>query len=216
MKNKTVFYTVWIAALFLVPASIFANSSFSDIAKNASSFTGFIQRFLGLTAYMLLFFQVILGAFMQKWKKIFGEWVLNFHIIEGAAAYTLIVLHTASFMLSNYFAGLSINPFFVFVDLCALCSTRADLYYTLGRVSFWLITVSVLAVFLRAATPYMRVNWRKFHALNYIAFLAVGLHGFFLGTDYGYMPFAIFAVPAYLTVLAITVFIKLPEYLKKF
>ncbi|HKC04728.1 MAG TPA: hypothetical protein VKC54_02560 [Patescibacteria group bacterium] len=209
-KNKIIFYILWLGALSLVPISILSNTSFSEALKVPATFVNFIQRFLGLTAFTLMFFQVILGAFMDFWTEKLGGWVFKFHIMEGITIYTLIVLHPISFMVFNYFIGHGLNPFFVFVDFCILCSTKIDLYYTLGRTAFWLLNISVWAALFRTATPFMRVNWRKFHILNYLVFLIVGLHGFFLGTDFSYMPFIIFAIPAYITVLGIIIFIKLP------
>lgn len=205
MKNKIIFYTIWLGVLSLVPISLLSNTSASEVMKSSATITNFTQRFLGLAAFTLMFFQIVLGAFMQKWTERLGGWIFKFHITEGIIVYMLIILHPVSFMLFNYFAGLGLNPFFVFVDFCVLCSTRIDFYYTLGRIAFWLLNISVWAGLLRIATPYMRANWRKFHVLNYLAFLIIGLHGFYLGTDFSPMPYVAFALPAYVIVLGIII-----------
>ena len=147
---------------------------------------------------------------MEYWTNKLGGWVFNFHIMEGIAIYTLILMHPIMFVLMNHFIGKGFDAFFVFLGFCVLCHTKLDLYYMLGRTAFWLLNISVWAGLLRASTQFMRVNWRKFHVLNYLIFLIVGFHGFLLGTDFSYPPFIFFAVPAYLTILIVVIFVKLP------
>lgn len=168
-----------------------------------------IQRALGLVAFTLLFWQIMLGAFMEKWTKKFGGWVFRFHIIEGVFIYLLVVLHPVFFMLYNYFYGRGFDPFYVFTQVCVLCRPR-ELYYTLGRVSFWLVNIVIYTVIFRSATPYLRANWRKLHVINYVIFLLVGIHGFSSGTDFRVMPFFAFAVVAYLIVIY-RIILKLPS-----
>jgi predicted ferric reductase len=156
-----------------------------------------------------MFWQIILGAYMQKWTEKFGGWVLRFHINEGVAIYLLVLLHPFFFMLYRYFAGAGLDPFYIFTQVCVLCVYRVELYYSLGRVSFWLINITVFAGLFRLANPYMRANWKKFHVLNYLVFLLVGIHGFLIGTDFMVMPFFAFAIAAYLIVIY-TIIRKLP------
>ncbi|QQG41187.1 MAG: hypothetical protein HYV90_03340 [Candidatus Woesebacteria bacterium] len=196
MKNKILFFLVWLGALSLVPISILSNTPLSRALTNYSTISNFVQRFLGLTAFTLLFFQIVLGAFMEKWTNKFGGWIFRFHIIEGVLIYILIILHPLSFMFFNYFTRHGLDPFFVFTYFCVLCPTRIDFYQTLGRVSFWLINITVWAGLLRATTPYMRVNWRKFHILNYLVFVLIGAHSIGIGTDIGTPPFSFFHGPA--------------------
>jgi DMSO/TMAO reductase YedYZ heme-binding membrane subunit len=85
----------------------------------------------------------------------------------------------------------------------------------LGIVSFWLLTITVLAAEFKKANPWMRANWRKLHVLNYLVFLIVGLHGFLIGTDFKIQPFYSFAIVAYLSVLY-TVVRKLPLLLSTY
>jgi len=213
-KNKIIFYIIWLGVLSLVPISILANTSVSEALKNPATLTNFIQRFLGLTAFTLMFFQVILGSFMSYWTQKLGGWIFNFHILEGVTVYTLIILHPLTFMVFNYFIGHGFNPFFVLVDFCILCSNRIDFYYTLGRTAFWLLNITVWAGLLRVSTPFMRVNWRKFHILNYAVFLIVGLHSIGLGTDVGTPPFSFFHGPA-LVIVSLIIIYKLFNFFKQ-
>lgn len=213
MKNKIIFFLIWLGALSLAPISILANTPLPHVFTNYSTTANFIQRLLGLTAFTLLFFQIILGAFMEKWTNKLGGWIFRFHIIEGVIVYTLIILHPLSFMLFNYFARRGLDPFFVFTYLCVLCPTRIDFFETLGRISFWLLNIAVWAGLFRAATPYMRVNWRKFHILNYLAFVLIGIHSIGIGTDIGTPPFSFFHGPA-LAIVGIIIISRLFVFVK--
>lgn len=177
--------------------------------KSSATITNFIQRFLGLAAFTLMFFQIVLGAFMQKWTERLGGWIFKFHIIQGVVIYLLVLLHPFFFILYNYSYGKGFDPFYVFTQICVLCKPP-EIYYSLGRVSFWLINIVVFTALFRSATPYLRVNWRKFHVINYVVFILIGIHGFSNGTDFRIMPFFGFAMAAYLIVVYIIIR-KLPS-----
>jgi len=213
-KYKTIFYTAWILLISLGIFTVFRNELFSPALQNRIILANFIQRILGLTTFTMMFTQIILGSNMPKWIEKYGPWIFKFHIFEGILTYVLIFLHPIFFMLSRYFAGHGFDPFFTYIDVCILCSTKYDLYYTFGRVAFWLVTIAVFAGLFRTGTPFMRVHWRKFHILNYVAFLLIGVHGLSLGTDFTSMPFFAFALVAYIAVLGIVV-VKLASLLKK-
>ena len=215
MKNKIIFYIVWLGILSLIPITIFIDTPLSLVLKSSATIANTFQRLLGLTAFTLMFFQIVIGSFMNYWTEKFGGWIFNFHITEGIIAYILIILHPVSFVFFNYFAGVGFNPFFVFVDFCVLCSTRKDLYYTLGRISFWLLNISVWAGLLRTTTPFMRVNWRKFHILNYLIFMLIGLHSIGVGTDIGTPPFSFFHGPS-LVIVSLIIIFKLFNYIKDY
>jgi len=174
------------------------------------------QRFLGLTLFVLLFIQLILGVFMDKIKKKLGGWVFNFHVTEGIVIYVLAVFHPLAFMAFNHFIGGTWNPYAAFINVCLLCNATTDFYNTLGIISFWLLTtVAIIAIF-RHYNSWFKANWRKFHLLNYLIFLIAGLHAFLLGTDFSHKPFVYFAVPAYAIVVGIVLFIELPRFYRNF
>jgi cytochrome b561 len=176
----------------------------------------YIQRVLGLLIFSLFFIQIILGAFMDKISRKFGKWIFNFHVFEGILVYILAFLHPISYLLTVYFAGAGFDPYMVFVNACIICKSPNDYFLTLGRVSFWLLSISVSAALFRKATPWLKANWRKFHVLNYFIFLMVGLHGFLLGSDFRVQPFFTFAIVAYAIILGVIVFIEIPRLYKNF
>ncbi|MCX6704836.1 MAG: hypothetical protein NT162_00660 [Candidatus Woesebacteria bacterium] len=214
--KKIVFFTILLVLLLLVPATVIHITPLSLALKNPANLTNFIQRIIGLIAFTLLFVQIILGAFMDKLMKRLGAWIFKFHLFEGALIYSLALLHGILFMVFNYYIGAGWNPYLVFINVCLLCKTPVDYYYTLGRVSFWLLTVAVLATKFRTATPWLKANWRKLHVINYAVFLIVGAHGFLIVTDFRVQPFYSFAVVAYAIVAGVVAFIEIPRLYKNY
>ena len=206
VKNKIIFFTIWIGFLALAPIAVFSNNDFS-LANT-------LQRLFALWAYTLLFVQIILGAFMTRFIEKFGAWVFKFHIFEGILIWTLVFLHPLAFTFFYYFIGKGFDPFYAFVDVCVICKKDLEFSYNFGRVSFWLITMAVLAGLFRASTPFLRIHWRKFHILNYAVFFTVYYHSLRLGSDIGIFPFSIIHTPAAIIILGIVLF-KLYSHLKK-
>lgn len=209
MNKKLFFWALLLALLALVPLTIVKSPSLTLALTNKSVLMNLIQRIMALTAFTLLFWQVMLGAYMQKWTEKLGGWVFKFHATQGAVIYLLIILHTVFLMLQTYFSGKGLDPFYIFTQVCVLCKPP-ELYYSLGRVSFWLVNIVIFTALFRSTTPYLRANWRKFHIINYVIFLLVGIHGYLSGTDFRIMPFFGFAIIANLLVVY-TIIRKLPS-----
>jgi len=214
--KKTVFFAILVVLLLLVPVTALHATPWALVLRNPATVTNYIQRIFGLTLFTLLFVQLMLGAFMDKFTKRLGGWVFNYHVIEGVTIYTIAFLHALSFMVFNHFIGSGWNPYFVFIDICLLCQTPIDYYYTLGRISFWLLSITVFAGIFRNATPWLKKNWRKLHVINYAVFLIVGAHGFLIGTDFRVQPFYSFAIIAYAIVTGVIVFIEIPRLYKNY
>lgn len=213
--KKIIFFTLWLGLLSLIPLTIVNSTPISSMFVSYSKISNVIQRFLGLTAFVLLFVQIVLGSFMPFWKKMLGDWIMNFHIFEGILVYFVVLLHPIFFALFNHFVGIhGTDPFYLFTDVCVLCSSRLEYFITLGRVSFWLITIAVIAGLFRASTPFLRANWRKFHILNYVVFILIGIHSILLGTDVDTVPFKYFHGPSLFIVGGIIIY-KLMVLAKK-
>lgn len=183
MKSSTLlFFLVWFILIFLGPLTVIRNTPISLLMSNQLILINFLQRFAATLAFSMLFTQIVLGAFMDRWIERFGGWVFKFHVTQGAIIYTLILSHALLFVLFNYKAGGRFDPFYVFTDLCVLCSNKTEFFYNLGRIGFWLITLAVVAAKLRTQ-PWLRTHWRKLHILNYLAFIVIALHGRMVGSD---------------------------------
>lgn len=204
--KKIAFYFIWFVLLALGPFTILKNTPL-DVLLTGSRIiqVNFIQRVLGLTAFTMLFTQIILGAFMPKWIEKLGGWIFKFHITEGLIAYALVVLHPLMFFLFNYFIYQSLDIFYIFVDICILCKPPIEYFYSLGRLAFWLLTISVSAALFRTATPFMRIHWKKFHMINYLTFLVIWTHSLGVGSDIGTFPFSIFHGPALVIIVWVTI-----------
>ncbi len=193
----------------LVPLRMLSVPNFWGILKYPSVLFGLLQRAFGLTVFILMFVQIIMGADLEKWENKFGNWIFKFHLGNGIVIYLLAILHPLAFVLSKYFSGRGLDPISAFLGVCLWCDPRHEYFFTLGRVAFWLLTVGVFAGLYRHAALFMKNNWKKFHALNYVVFLLVGAHGFLLGPDFRSIPFFYFAIVAYLLVI-FTIVKKIP------
>ncbi len=214
--KKIVFFIAILGFLALGIFTILSVTPVALVMVRQSSIMNFLQRVTGLSLFVLLFVQIILGAFMPKISEKLGGWVFNFHVFEGRLIYILAILHPISLVLFNHYIGLRLDPFVAFINVCLLCQNLRGYYYTIGIVSFWLLSIAVSAAVLRKTNNWLKMNWRKFHVLNYAVFLLVGAHGFLLGTDFRVQPFYTFAMIAYATVVGIIVFIELPRLFKNF
>lgn len=174
-----------------------------------------IQRYIGLTAFVFLFVQLIIGVSIDKLAAKFGHSIFKYHIIQGIFTFILAFLHPLIFMVFNHFINSKWDPYAVFVNACVICKEPINYYYTLGMISFWLLFISTFIALFRHHNDWFRKYWKKFHLLNYIVFLIVGVHGFLLGTDFSVKPFVYFAIPAYLIIIGIIIFHEIPKQYRK-
>jgi len=214
--KKILFFSIWLGLIALSLFTLVKVTPLSFALSTPARLINFIQRGLGLLAFTLLFVQIILGAFMYKIIEKIGGWVFNLHVLQGIGIYFLVLLHPILFMFFNYYLGSKLDPYAVFVNACLICKTATQYYYTVGIISFWLLTLTVITAILRKTSPWFMKNWRKFHALNYLVFLAVGIHGFFLGTDFRIQPFYTFAIMAHVTIFGLVLFVELPRLFVNF
>ncbi len=187
--NKPLFIIFWIIILLSGPFTVLKSIKGVDFTQNPVFLISVLQRITGLLVFSMLSVQIILGAFMKRWRNKLGPKALKFHIIQGSVAYALILIHVFLFFIFNFKMRGIIDPFYVFTDFCLLCKPKIELYYTFGRIAFWFVSLSVLAAVLRGET-WWRKNWRYFHILNYIVFLLVASHTFFVSVDIKLFPFS--------------------------
>lgn len=206
MLRKPFFWiAVWLVFLSLGPITILRDTPWQAAFNNRIIVANFLQRITGTVAFTMIFFQIVLGSLMPKLVEKFGPWIFKFHITEGPIAYALIVTHPLLYLLFHYFSVGRFDPIYVFLGFCVLCQTRAEFFYTFGRVGFWLVSVAVLAAELRIQ-PWWRDHWRKFHVLNYFIFFLVALHSYFVGTDSHFPPFVYFWWFAVIIVSGISIY----------
>ena len=190
MKNKILFWVIFVVLLLLIPLTLVADPDIKNVLMYPTHVANLTQRLFGLILFVLLFWQIMLGAYMEKLTDKLGGWIFNFHIGEGVAIYLLALLHPLAFLMFRHFSGTGTDPIFVYLGYCLFCQTALDFYYTIGRIALALLTVGVFVGLYRNSTGYLRRNWRSFHVINYVVFLIVGIHGFLLGTDFTTKPFS--------------------------
>lgn len=134
-----------------------------------------IQRITGVTAFVLITLQIFLSSNI-KFTKL--------HKLNGILAYTFIFIHPILMILYRYSYSGKFDPFYVYTDLCVLCDGTYEHFINLGRIAFYITTITVItARFKNYLSEWIRNNWRKLHILNYIAFYLVSIHAYNLGSD---------------------------------
>lgn len=190
-QKRALFLLIWLLILVSGPITVLKTTPFTRLTfEDIPLLLNFILRIIGLLAFSMLFVQLILGAFMTRFTQKLGGWAFKFHVTHGALLYSFILAHPLLFVLFNFKTKGVLDPFYVFTQFCAICPEPTELFYTFGRVSFWLVSLAVLAAILRRE-PWWRRHWRKFHNLNYVVFFLVAIHAWFSGTDVWVFPFVL-------------------------
>lgn len=198
MQINYLFISIYFILLFIPGYTVWQNGGFAA-QTDTTAITYLFLRLAGLYAFVLIFIQIMLGAYMDFWRGIFGSRILNFHMGEGIVAYGLILAHPAFFLLNAILANAP-NPLGLLVPRF---STFYETYLSFGKIGFILLTVAVLAAKFRNV-GFLQVHWRKFHILNYLAFWFIFVHSFNLGSDTRTPPFSwLYPIMAVLVVLSI-------------
>lgn len=135
-------------------------------------------------------------------------------MLNGILAYTFIFLHPILMILYRYSYSSDFDPFYVYTDVCVLCDGAYEHFVNLGRIAFYITTLTVItARFKNYFSNWIKNNWRKLHVLNYVAFYFVSIHAYNLGTDSINKLFIYFFWLCQLIVL-ISIFKKLSEVFK--
>lgn len=174
---------VYFLFLLSAPVTILLNTSHGVVIKNDIVFINFLQKLFGLLAFTLLFIQIVLGSRLGRWINILGARAYKYHITHGLIAYFFVVIHPLmQIALDIKMQGL-MGAFVSFLP-------GIDVFFDLGKLSFLLITLGLTAGYFRTK-PYLRRFWRRYHILNYAAFVFVSVHSWNLGTDIKSFPFLI-------------------------
>lgn len=181
--NKKLLFLFWLVMLSVGPYIVYSNSNMELVVSNRFILVNSIQRILGLMAFGAITFQITLGSNMDYFRKVLAGSALKFHIINGLFTYFLVFSHPLMWIILNYFMRGKIDIYFPFADVCLLCKSWLDWVYNFGRLAFWSITIAVFAGLFRGYDKFMRLNWKKFHMLNYVAFYFVSIHAYNIGTD---------------------------------
>jgi predicted ferric reductase len=176
MKARYFFILAYLLLLFVPAYTVWRNGTLA--VQDATALTYLFLRLTGLYGFILIFVQIMIGAYMDFARRVFGPRILNFHIQEGFVAYGLILAHPVLFLLNKALAGAP--------DMLDLLvprfTTSYEVYLSFGKFGFILLTIAVLATRFRK-TPFLQKHWRKLHILNYVAFWLIFSHSFNVGSD---------------------------------
>lgn len=196
------FVLIYLFSLFIPGYTLWKNNP--DLSKvissgDASLITYFFLQASGLYAFVLIFLQIIVGAFIDFWRRIFGPQILFFHITQGLITYALILTHPTMFFLNSVYLGVQ-------APLLLLLPSFANSYETFlsfGKIGFLLLSVGVFAGYFRTK-PFLQKHWRKFHILNYVGFWFIFVHSWNVGSDTHTSPFSwLYPFMAVLVVISI-------------
>ena len=189
-KTKIVFLGIFffLLSIFTVWRNIHLHMIHFGGHWGVLTYINLFQRSMALFAFVIVAFQIILGAYRTKWVKKYGSWISKFYISLNVFIYSLILAHVLSYFLFLVIAKKIIDPFYIFTDFCILCKTRPELFYSFGRFAFWIFTFAVFFGIIWKK-GLLRKKWKIFYYINYVIFFLVTIHSFFIGSDIVTLPF---------------------------
>ncbi|MFZ3301293.1 MAG: hypothetical protein WA152_01100 [Microgenomates group bacterium] len=141
-----------------------------------------LQRITGISAFVLITLQIFLSS---------NRKFLKFHMLNGILAYTFVFIHPILMILYRYSYSSDFDPFYVYTDVCVLCDGIYEHYINLGRIAFYLLTISVfvakfrkgISILGKTTSDWIVNNWRKLHVINYLVFYIISIHAYNIGSD---------------------------------
>ncbi len=140
----------------------------------------YVARAAGLSAYLLLFLNVVLGlavhtrfvdALMARWRS------LDLHQFTALLAMAFLALHGLS-LLGDHYIGFTWGQLLV-----PFASSYRPGWVATGIVGFYLLAVVTASSYLRRFVSYKA--WRALHYLSFAAYILALVHGIYSGTDSG-------------------------------
>ena len=156
------------------------NDQTQEIVKVEKSvpYPWYITRSMGILAFLLTFFVIVLGIGIYTKKiQIFvrSENALEIHKYISISLWVVITVHILALLFDEYLEFTLVSLLVPFV------SEFKPLYLSLGIFGLHIFLIIIVSsLYFRAKH---RKIWRKLHYLTYVMFWLVFLHGIFVGTD---------------------------------
>lgn len=178
-NNRTIlrfFFILLFIVVLLAPGYVFFTNrgglSFLRGAETFKEVSLLIFPLFGLYAFTLVWIQLMIGSNMGLLTRVFRS-IRNYHKQQGKVAFLFALIHPNLLILS---IGLSEYFRFRFVD------PSLKIYLFFGVFAYYsLILTATTAILMRIS--FLRKAWRYIHYLNYLIFVAVWFHSWFLGSD---------------------------------
>lgn len=212
LKTVTlIFYTLLlIFPILTVWETIGTFENLQNTLSHGASSVYLLLRLTGLYAFVLLFLQIMHGAFMPFWNNIFGPKSPVTHEKVGIIIYILILFHPFFYIFS---VGMELGFIQALPALLPKINTEYELHLTYGKVALTLLTLSVLAVYFRHL-KILNKHWIKFHVLNYVVFFLAFYHSYKVGSDSHLTPYSYLYPAMFLGVVGSIVYRFLPRVKK--
>lgn len=163
------------ATVIIIPVYVFfsGRGGFDFLAgRDLRSFSRAIFPLVGLYAFTLVWLQLMIGTNINALRRVF-PWIETWHRTEGVFTFLFAVSHPALLLIgvgwTDYQAKSFVDP-------------KMVPYVWLGTIQLGLLCLTVGTALLRR-TRWLRNHWRKIHYLNYLIFISVWIHSWFLGSD---------------------------------
>lgn len=149
-----------------------------------------IFQLIGMLAFTLAFFQIVVGSFRKRFfnKHFLPHQVLNFHMKLGMVTLVAVLLHPFtllffSYQLNNAFdvAGVFVPKTLEGFEMFSQKGEYGTFIVSLGPIALYTLLVGVFAMILERRLGHQKAE--KIHRLNYLAFFLLFFHSFFAGTD---------------------------------
>jgi len=207
-KYITLYLVVLLTLVSLGFYTISKTVVFPTVFSNYSLTINFLERISGVFIFTLLFIQIMLGAYMKKLSPKFGGWIDKVHATQGPIIYILAVIHPFFLLIFNFKVFHTVDPFYIYTQVCFLCKNKFELLYTFGRLGIWFLTIGIFAALFKNSDKWMKTNWKKLHIVNYFVFFFVAVHGYFLGSDFKIFPLNYLFYASVITIFS-TILLKL-------
>ena len=145
------------------------------LVRFPSSAPGTIVRAAALLGYTALFLTILSSEYVRTMRRLFGRTFMRVHHALALTGLVLIVVHPLTY-------AIRIDSFSVFVPV--FTPLRSFLTWA-SRPALYLIVLAVLAA---VARKRLKNSWRIVHWLNYLAFVLVFAHAWFMGSDLNLAP----------------------------
>lgn len=167
--------------ILLIPGYTYlvVNSNISSISDTNSTIF-FTFRLIGLYAFTLIWFQLMLGPLMNPLSRLYGSKILKLHRITGTLAFCLAIAHSFLFHLGSFLVSSQSYNFFTSLG----DYVGPDLFWFgwFGPIALTLLVATVSTALLMRKKHFNKY-WRKIHFLNYLVFILVFLHSYKVGGD---------------------------------
>ncbi|QQG52769.1 MAG: ferric reductase-like transmembrane domain-containing protein [Candidatus Falkowbacteria bacterium] len=161
------------------PAAALAGQlSESEESKAPSSVPWYITRAAGISAYLLMFLIVVLGAgmttgYLYKYLNPVRSWLTHKYL--SLAMFLVLLAHMTALLFDN-FINLRLKDI-----LIPFASDFSPWFLSLGILGFYIL-LAVIFTSIWFRLKYKRA-WRSVHYFVYVLFTFSFVHGLFLGTD---------------------------------